>query len=325
MKAVTYSEYGPPDGLLLREVDRPVPKSGEVLVRIHAVSVNRSDWEYLIGEPLYARIWGLRRPSRHILGSDIAGRVVETGPNASRFKPGDAVFGDILMRLGGFAEYVCVGENDVIPMPEGISFEVASAIPQAAQIAVQGIVHRGNVQAGQKVLINGAGGGAGSFAVQLAKMRGAEVTAVDSADKHEFLRSLGATHTIDYRREDFTAGGQQYDLIFDVIGYRSIFDYPRALKPGGKYLFVGGSVRLLFQLLLIGPLIKLFTGKTVQLLAIQPRPADLLFVAGLHQTGEVKTIIDSTFPLSRTADALRHLGDGSTKGKIVVVPSDLDL
>src|SRR5215210_5034649 len=244
MKAIVYTRYGPPEVLQLKEVAKPTPKDDEVLIKVQAVSVNRSDWEGLRGKPLYARLGGLLRPRHHILGSDIAGRVEMAGRNTRRFQPGDEVFGDIYWHMGGFAEYVCVREIALALKPPGMTFEEVAAIPQAAVIALQGIRDKGQVKPGQKVLINGAAGGAGMFAVQLAKLYGADVTGVDNTDKLDFMRSLGANHVIDYTREDFTKSGKQYDLILDVIAHRSISAYLRALKPSGSYFAVGGSVPL---------------------------------------------------------------------------------
>ena len=255
MKAVVYSRYGPPEMLRLEEVDRPVPKDNEVLVQVRAVSVNASDWEILRGKPLYSRIGGPFRPRYRTLGSDIAGRVEATGPGVTRFRPGDEVFGDNLSLMGGFAEYARAAEKSLALKPTGMSFEVAAAIPQAGVIALQGIRRKGNVQPGQRVLINGAGGGAGSFAVQLAKVAGAEVTGVDGTAKLDFLRSLGADHVVDYTHEDFTRTGEHYDLVLDVIAHRSVFDYRRAIAARGQYLYVGGSVSTLLQILTMGLLI----------------------------------------------------------------------
>jgi NADPH:quinone reductase-like Zn-dependent oxidoreductase len=221
MKAIVRHKYGSPDVLRLEEVDTPVPADDEVLIKIYAVSINGSDREALIGKPLYARLGGLRRPGYPILGSDIAGQVERAGKNITQFQPGDEVFGEIPGYHGGFAEYACAPERTLARKPAGLTFEQAAAIPQAGVIALQGIREKGQVKPGQKVLINGAGGGAGTFAVQLAKLHGAEVTAVDNTGKLEFLRFLGADHVIDYTRQDFTQTGKQYDLILDVIAHRS--------------------------------------------------------------------------------------------------------
>lgn len=319
MKAVVYTEYGPPDVLQLKEIERPTPGDDEVLIKLQAVSVNRSDWEGLIGKPLYARIGGFRRPRRHILGSDIAGRVEAVGKSITRFQPGDEVFGDILARLGGFAEYVCAREKSLALKPASMTFEEAAAIPQAAVIALQGIRDKGQVQPGQKVLINGAAGGAGSFAVQLAKLYGAEVTGVDNTGKLDFMRSLGADHVIDYTREDFTRNGKQYDLILDVIAHRSIVAYMRALNPNGSYFAVGGSVALFLRMLLLGPLIRRITGKKISVLAVQPNLKDMVYITELCEAGKVVPVIDRRYPLSEVPEALRYLGEGRVKGKVIII------
>jgi NADPH:quinone reductase-like Zn-dependent oxidoreductase len=318
MKAVVYTEYGSADVLQLKEVAIPTPKDDEVLIKVQAVSINRSDWEGLVGAPLYARIGGLLKPGRHILGSDIAGRVEVAGRNNGPFQPGAEVFGDILPQMGGFAEYVCARVSTLALKPARMTFDEAAAIPQAGVIALQGLRDKGQVQPGQKVLINGAGGGAGTFAVQLAKLYGAEVTGVDNAGKLDFLRSLGADHVIDYTREDFTNTGKQYDLILDVIAHRSVFAYQRALRPSGSYYAVGGSVATIFQILLLGPWIRRTTGKKIRILAVQPNREDLEYVAELCAAGKIVAVIDRCYPLIETAEALRHLGAGRAKGKVVI-------
>jgi NADPH:quinone reductase-like Zn-dependent oxidoreductase len=328
MKAIVYTEYGPPDVLELKEVAKPIPKDDEVLIKVQAVSVNRSDWEGLRGKPLYARIGGLLKPRNQILGSDIAGRVEMTGRNISRFQPGDEVFGDIAPSLGqlitkiggmgGFAEYVCARESALALKPASMTFEEVAAIPQAAVIALQGIRDKGQVQPGQKVLINGAGGGAGTFAVQLAKLYGAEVTGVDNTDKLDFMRSLGADRVIDYTREDFTKNGKHYDLILDLVAHRSVFAYKRALRPNGSYFLLGGSVATLFQILLLGPWIRATTGKRIRILAVKPSLKDMVFVTELYEAGKVVPVIDRRYPLSEVPEALRYLGEGHTKGKVVI-------
>ncbi len=318
MQAVVYRKYGPPDVLKLEEVEKPVPKDDEILIKIQAVSVNRSDWESLVGTPLYARFGGILKPGHRILGSDIAGRVESAGKNHTQFQPGDEVFGDILGHMGGFAEYVCVRGGALALKPASLTFEQAAAIPQAAVIALQGMRDKGQVQPGQKVLVNGAGGGAGTFAVQLAKYYGAEVTGVDHTAKLDFMRSLGADHVMDYTREDFTTTGNQYDLILDLVGYRSVSDYERALAPNGSYYFVGGSMATLLHILFIGPRIRRTTGKKIQILGVQPNQKDLVFIAELCETGKLIPVIDRMYPLSETAEALRYLGGGHTQGKIVI-------
>jgi NADPH:quinone reductase-like Zn-dependent oxidoreductase len=318
MKAIVYTTYGPPEVLQLKEVAKPTPSDDEVLIKVQAVSVNRSDWEGLRGKPLYARLGGLLRPRHQILGSDIAGRVEMAGRNVRRFQPGDEVFGDILPRLGGFAEYVCARESALTLKPARMTFEEAAAIPQAAVIALQGIRDKGQVQPGQEVLISGAGGGAGTFAVQLAKLYGAEVTGVDNTGKLDFMRSLGADHVIDYTREDFTKNGKQYDLILDVVAHRSVFAYKRALRPNGSYFLTGGSVATISQILLLGPWIKGTTGKKMRILAVRPNLEDMVYITELCEAGKVAPVIDRRYPLSEVPEALRYLGEGRTKGKVVI-------
>ncbi len=319
MKAVVYTRYGPPDVLRLTDVETPEPKDDEVLVKMRAVSLNASDWEVLRGKPLYSRTSGPFRPRRRTLGSDIAGQVVSAGRNATRFQPGDDVFADILNHMGGFAEYACVPESALEPMPAGMTYEEAASLPQAGAIALQGIRDKGHVQRGQKVLINGAGGGSGMYAVQLAKLDGAEVTGVDNTEKLEFMRSLGADHVIDYTREDFTRNGHTYDLILDVAAYRSAFAYRRSLKPGGRYLYVGGSVATLLQLVTMGPLIGRSAGMKVRLLIVRLGAQHLAPLVELCQAGTISTVIDRRFQLSDVPEALRYLGEGHAKGKVVVI------
>jgi NADPH:quinone reductase-like Zn-dependent oxidoreductase len=319
MKAVVYTRYGPPGVLRLTDVQTPVPKDNEVLVKVHAVSLNGSDWEVLRGKPLYSRVPGLFRPRRHTLGSDIAGRVEAAGRNTTLFQPGDDVFADILSQMGGLAEYVCVPESALARMPTGMTYEEAAALPQAGAIALQGIRDKGQVQPGEQVLINGAGGGSGMFAVQLAKLHGAEVTGVDSAEKLEFMRSLGADHVIDYTREDFTRNGRTYDLILDLSAHRAAFAYKRSLTPGGRYLYVGGSMATLLQVLLIGPLLGRTEGKKIRLLAVRLGAQHLAPIVELCQAEKITTVIDRRFRLSEVPEALRYLGEGHAKGKVVVI------
>ena len=324
MKAIVHDRYGPPDILRLEEVAQPVPKDNQALIKVHAASVNRSDWEGLIGKPLYARIGGLLRPGQKIPGSDIAGRVEAVGRNVTLFQPGDEVFGLLTTYSGGFAEYACASEKALALKPAGLTFEQAAAIPQAGLIALQGIRTKGKVQAGQQVLINGAGGAAGMFAIQLAKSAGAEVTGVDNTGKLDFLRSLGADHVIDYTREDFTKNGNEYDLVLDVIAYRSVFAYRRAVRPGGNYFFVGGSVATICQLLLLGSWIRSRTGKSLRVLAVETNRKDLAQMAGLCEAGEVVLAIDRRYPLRDVPEALRYLGEGRAKGKLVITVAGND-
>jgi NADPH:quinone reductase-like Zn-dependent oxidoreductase len=318
MRAIVYTQYGSPDVLQLKEIEKPVPKDDELLIKVHAVSVNRSDWEGLIGKPLYARIGGLRKPSQPILGSDIAGRVEMAGKNNSQFQVGDEVFGEMEDYHGGFAEYVCTRGTDWALKPASLTFEQAAAIPQAGVIALQGLRDKGQVQPGQSVLINGAGGGAGSFAVQLAKYYGAEVTGVDNTGKLDFMRSLGADHVIDYTRQDFTNNGKQYDLILDLVAQRSVFAYQRALRPNGRYFAVGGSVAILIPILLLGSAMKRATGKHIRILAVQRNRSDLVSITELCEAGTIVPVIDRQYPLREVPEALRYLGEGRTKGKVVI-------
>jgi NADPH:quinone reductase-like Zn-dependent oxidoreductase len=320
MKAIVHYKYGSPDVLQMRELPKPVPADDEILVRVHAVSVNRSDWEGLTGKPLYARLSGFRKPHYPILGSDVAGQVELAGKNHTQFQPGDEVFGEMTAYHGGIAEYVCTSGKAWALKPSGLTFEQAAAILQAGVIALQGL--RGQVQPGQKVLINGAGGGAGSFAVQLARLYGAEVSGVDNAEKLDFIRSLGASHVIDYARQAFIQSGEQYDLILDLIAYRSAFAYSRALKPHGSYSAVGGNVSTLLQVVLLGPAIRKRAGRNVRVLAVRRTQEDLLAITGLCASGKIIPVIDKRFPLNEVPAALRYLGEGHVRGKVVITVAD---
>ena len=317
MKAIVYTEYGLPDVLALKEVEKPAPRDNEVLIKVHAVSVNASDWEFLRGTPLYIRMWGLLKPKYKILGSDIAGRVEAVGGKVKQFQPGDEVFGDIMYRWGGFAEYVCAPENELMLKPASMTFEQAAAVPQAALVALQGLRDKGKIQPGHKVLINGAGGGSGTFAVQIAKLLGAEVTGVDSTGKLDLMRSLGADHVIDYTQEDYTKKGKRYDLILDFVAYRSIFDSKRVLNPKGIFVMVGGPLARIFQFLFLGPWVSLTTGRKMGILAHKPNK-DLAYMTELIEAGKIVPVIDRRYPLSEVPEALRYLGEGHAKGKVVI-------
>lgn len=318
MKAIVRSEYGSPEVLHLAEVAKPVPTDDQVLIKIYAVSINGSDREALEGRPLYVRIGGLLKPGQKILGSDIAGRVEAVGKNITLFQIGDEVFGELSGYYGGFAEYACASENTLARKPAGLTFEQAAAIPQGGVIALRGIHEQGNVQPGQQVLINGAGGSAGTFAVQLAKLYGAEVTGVDSTAKIDFLRSLGADHVIDYRRQDFTKNEKQYDLVLDLVAHRSVLAYKRALKPNGTCFFVGGSVGTLFQILLLGSWIKKSENKSVRILIVPQNRKDLISVTQLVESGKIVPVIDKQYPFSQVPEAMRYVSEGRAKGKVVI-------
>lgn len=322
MKAIVLTKYGSPDFFELQEVAIPSPKDNEVLIRIHAVSINSWDWEILIAKPFINRFMvGLFKPSRiKILGCDISGTIEEVGCQVTQFQPGDEVFGDIShCHWGGFAEYVCVpvNKNALTLKSANLSFEQAAAIPQAGVLALQGL-RKGKIDSAQKVLINGASGGVGSFAVPMAKSYGAEVTGVCSTDKTDFVRSLGADHVIDYSKEDFTRNNDQYDLILDVKGYHSIFDYKRKLNANGSYVMVGGSSKIVNQLFLLGPWLSLTGNRKLSLLIHKPNATDIDVIKTLIDTGKIKPIIDRTFPLSDTADAIRYYAEGHVKGKVVI-------
>lgn len=317
MKAIVYERYGTPEVLHLAEVPRPAPTDEELLIRIHAVSINGSDREKLRGRPLYARLGGLFRPGHPILGSDIAGRVEAVGRDHRDFQPGDEVFGELPDYRGGFAEYACTHGRTLIRKPATLTFEQAAAIPQAGVLALRGIRDQGQVQPGQRVLINGAGGSAGSFAIQLARLQGAHVTGVDHAAKLDFMRSLGADEVIDYQRRDFTRSGA-YDLILDLMAHRTVLAIPRALHPGGTYFFVGGSVAVLLQILLLGSLIRRATGKQVRLLAVPQSRRDLSEITALCESGDIVPVIDRRYPLDEVPEALRYVAEGSARGKVVV-------
>jgi NADPH:quinone reductase-like Zn-dependent oxidoreductase len=314
VKAVVQDRYGPPGVLRVEDVPVPAPAAGQVRVRVAATSINLSDWEGLTGSPGYARLGGLRAPRIRTLGSDIAGTVDAVGERVTRFRPGDEVYGDNLALKGGFAEYAVAPETALAAKPPGLSFAQAAAIPQAAAIATYGT--RG-VAAGDRLLINGAGGGSGAFAVQLATRLGAHVTGVDNAGKLDFMRSLGADEVIDYRSDDFTRRGP-YDRILDLVAHRSVFAYRRALAAGGRYQCVGGSVRSLLRVLTVGQLAGRLTGRRLGVLVVHEGPASFEPLAARCAAGEIDIRIDRTFPLDETPAALAHVGEGRALGKVVV-------
>ncbi|MCP4168706.1 MAG: NAD(P)-dependent alcohol dehydrogenase [Chloroflexi bacterium] len=318
MKAIVYTEYGLPEVLQFKEVEKPIPKEDEVLVEVHAASVNYIDWQILTGESLFLRLTtgGLLKPKHNILGDDIAGRVEAVGRHVKQFQPGDEVFG--IINCGAFAQYRCVAEDKLGRKPANTSFEEAAAVPTAALTALQGLRDKGQIQPGHKVLINGASGGVGTFAVQIAKSFGAEVTGVCSTGKLDMVRSIGADRVIDYTEEDFTNSGQRYDLILAVGGNRSIFDYRRALSPEGIYVCAGGSLAQYLQGAFLGPLMSLMGRKKLGSMLANPNQKDWTVLKELLETGEVLPIIDRCYPLSEVAEALRYYGEGHARGKVVI-------
>ncbi len=303
--------------LQIKEIEKPSPKDNEVLIKVHAVSINDWDFGLLEGDFVNRLINGLLKPKRKILGSDIAGRIEAVGKNVTQFKTGDEVYGDLSGYWGGFAEYTCALENSLALKPSAMSFEEAAAIPQAAMLAVQGLIDQGKIRPGQKLLINGAGGGVGTFALQIAKLYGVETTAVDSTGKLDMLRSMGFDHVIDYTRVDFTKNGQCYDLILDAKTNRSMFAYTRALCPNGIYVTVGGSMGRLLQALILGPLITMFSKKQIRIVALKTNK-DLLYMNELFEAGKVKPVIDGPYKLNEFAEAFRLFGKAEHKGKVVI-------
>jgi NADPH:quinone reductase-like Zn-dependent oxidoreductase len=312
VKAVVYDRYGPPDVLRVEEVPAPSPGANQVLVEVAATSVNLADWECLRGTPMYARIGGLRTPARRTLGSDIAGRVKAVGSGVTRFRPGDDVYGEI--RMGGFAEYAVASESALAPKPEELTFAEASTIPQAGAIALQGTARAGPAQ---RMLINGAGGGSGTFAIQLAKSAGAHVTGVDNAGKLDFMRSVGADEVIDYHRQDFTKVDPS-DLVLDFVAHRSVFAYRRSLARGGRYLCVGGSVSALLRVATIGAVVGRLTGRRLGVLVVKSGPTYFGPLAERRIAGDVRIHIDRLFRLDEVPQALAHVGEGRALGKVVV-------
>ena len=328
MKAVILKKYGSPDHLELIEVDKPVPRDNEVLVRVHAASVNSWDKDIIKGIPFANRMdFGIRKPKARILGIDIAGQVEKVGHKVKELQKGDEIFGDISgCGMGAFAEYVCVPEKILAVKPEAMTYEEAAAIPHTGVLALQGLRDKGHIQEGQKVLINGAGGGSGTFAVQLAKLFGAEVTCVDTSPKFDMLRSIGTDHVIDYTKEDFAGQGLVYDLILDVVTYRSISDYKRVLGPGGIYVMLGGgSYSRVFKNLLQGSLISmkesLFergAGRKMGLIMHKPNKKDLQYLTELCEAGKLVPVIDKSFRISEVVEAFRYYGEDLAQGKVVI-------
>jgi NADPH:quinone reductase-like Zn-dependent oxidoreductase len=319
MKAIVLEKYGSPDQLKLKEVEKPIPKDDEVLIKVHAVALNDWDWQVILGKPFANRLmFGLFKPKKKILGCDVAGIVEEVDNNAKKYKPGDEVYGDLCeCGFGGLAEYVCAKENALASKPKTMTFEQAAAIPQAAMLAVQGLIDRGNIKPGLKLLINGAGGGVGTFALQIAKLFKAEVTGVDSAEKSDMMLSLGFDYVIDYKKEDFTKNGQRYDIILDNKISRSAFDFVKSLTPNGMYVTTGGSSAKLIKLIIFSPLISWIYKKKMKLVILKPNK-DLAYINELFEAGKIHPVIDKTYKLEEVTDAFRYFGAGHHKGKVVI-------
>jgi NADPH:quinone reductase-like Zn-dependent oxidoreductase len=318
MKAIVATQYGPPDVLRFEEIAKPTPADNEVLIKLCAAALNPFDWHVLRGKPLYIRpmMGGLFKPKHTVLGCDIAGQVEAVGKDVREFQPGDAVFGATLM--GGFADYACAIEARLTQKPANLSYEQAAAVPVAAITALQGLRDKGRIKPGHKVLIEGASGGVGTFAIQIAKSFGTEVTAVCSSRNVDTARSLGADHIIDYTREDFMQSGLRYDLIFSSSAYHSIFDYQRALSRGGTFVMAGGGLVKYLQVLTLGPLLSLLGSKKIRSYVAKIKKEDLIFLKGLLEAGKVVPVIDQRYPLSETAEAIRYLEEGHARGKVVI-------
>lgn len=320
MKAIVLTQYGLADALQLQDVEKPIPKADEVAIAVRATTLNDWDWCLMRGTPFYIRLFcGLRTPNVRIPGAEIAGRVEAVGSKVTKFEPGDAVYGDISEAgFGGFAEYVCIKENALALKPERMSFIEAAAMPHAAMLAIQGLRDEGHLQAGEKVLINGAGGGVGTLGIQLAKLMGAaEVTGVDSSDKFELMRTYGCDRVIDYQKEDFTAGGDRYDLILDTKTNRSLFKYLRVLHPNGRYVTVGGTTDRLSQTLLLGAPIRKFSNQDARIVTLNPNQ-DLEYVNELVEASKVHPAIDGPYQLEEIPKLIHYFGTGKHKGKVVI-------
>ena len=322
MKAIICTKYGSPDVLQLQEVAKPSPQDDEVLIKIHTASINTRDWRMMRANPFFIRLapGGFLQPKNKILGGDVAGRVEVVGRSVEQFKPGDEVFGYLPSATGRgtFAEYVCANENAITLKPANLTFEQAASVPIAALTALQGLRDKGNIQPGQKVLINGSSGGVGTFAVQIAKAFRAEVTAVCSARNLDMVRSLGADHVIDYKREDFTRNGQHYDLILAVNGYHPISDYLRALAPEGTYVVAGGSMFQLFQAALQGRWISKTGDKKMHIVSLVQNQKDLIYIKELIESGRIIPVIDACYPLNRTTEAFWYFEKVHPKGKVII-------
>ncbi len=323
MKAIVLSEYGVPENLTIKETPKPFPKDNEVLVKIVAISVNDWDIGLITGKPFINRLlFGLRKPKVIIPGVDIAGKVEAIGKKVTKFQPGDEVFGDLSENgFGGFAEYVCANETVLTKKPPGMSFEDAAAIPHATMLTLQGLLDKGRIQSNQKLLINGAGGGVGTFGIQMARLYGAHVTGVDSADKLKMMESLGFERVINYKQNDFTKEKNQYDLILDVKTNRPIFKYARALKPNGRYVTVGGSMLRILEAVLLAPWFALMKKKYILVLGLKPNK-DLIYVKELYEAKKLKPVIDGPYQFSDLPKAVQHFAKGEHKGKVIITSTD---
>ena len=320
MKAISYYQYGSIDNLHLEEIPKPVPRDNEVLIKVYTVSLNSWDYDMVMGKPYIVRMisGGLSKPKLTILGCDVAGVIEKVGAKVSQFKEGDAVLGDLSeCGWGGFAEFVCAEEKFLTTKPDNMPFEDAAAIPQAAGLAIGGIKYVKEIKPRDKVLINGSGGGVGTFGIQMAKALDAEVTGVDTSEKFEVMKAAGADHVIDYKKEDFTKNGQLYDRILDVVANRSLFDYARSLKAGGVFGMIGGKMGRIFQTALLGSWI--VKGKKLGLVAWRPSGEAVKELVDLYQKGIIKPIIGKTYPLEKTPQAIKDLADGKVLGKAVII------
>ncbi|MEX2281948.1 MAG: NAD(P)-dependent alcohol dehydrogenase [Gemmatimonadota bacterium] len=320
MKAMVQHVYGSPDVIKLEEIPKPAPGDGDVLVKVHAASANAGDWRLMRADPFIIRPkFGLLKPKYKTLGADVAGRVEAVGRNVKQFRPGDDVFGNLSESgFGAFAEYVCVPEDALMVKPRNLSFEEAAAIPAAALTALQGVRDQGRIQPGQKILINGASGGVGTFAVQIAKSFGTEVTGVCSTRNLDLVRSIGADHVIDYTKGDFTKSAQRYDLIVAANGYHPIWDYRRALRPGGIYVMTGGSLAQALQAMLLGPWLSMVGGRKMGNSAMKPNQADLAYLKELIEAGKLKPVVDRRYRLTEVPEAIRYLEEQHARGKVVI-------
>ncbi len=319
MRALVFTKYGSPEVLQLKEIAKPTPEENEVLIKIHATAVNDYDWSLIRGKPYLLRLlYGILRPKHQIPGMELAGTIEELGANVNLFKIGDAVYGDISeYGFGSFAEYVCINEKALTLKPDKMSFEEAAAISHAAMLAMQGLIDIGEIKKGQKILINGAGGGVGTFGLQIAKLYDAEVTGVDTGNKLKMMKELGFDHIIDYKKEDFTKNKRRYDLILDAKTTRSTFQYLRVLNPNGKYVTVGGYLIRLIQVLILKPWISVFSNKRVHIVALKPNK-DLEYINELFSAGKIKPVIDGPYKLGEVPGIIQYFGEGKHIGKIII-------